>query len=87
VHVTGECCGTCDVIPCNWTKYRRRIILHLKNNYVGFYMDVDDNVISQQLDSATGITIKQLHYLAYSAFTASKHGYLGKNKCIPCPFV
>jgi hypothetical protein len=46
-------------------------------------MDVDGNIVAEQLDMATRITNQPLRYLAYSSFTAVKHGYPGKKKRIP----
>ncbi len=49
-------------------------------------MDKDGNVIEECEEGTIDlITNKQLHFLAYSAYTSLKHGFLGKKKRIPIP--
>jgi hypothetical protein len=71
--------------PCDWLTYGPGILSHLNNNYVGFYMNEDGNVVHDQVDKATAIKNWQLHFLAYSAFTSAKHGYLGKKNHTSLP--
>jgi hypothetical protein len=79
-------CENCNNHPCEWTKYGPEIIPHLNNNYLGYFMDEDGNVVDELTRKASIITNCQLQFLAYSAFTSMKHHYLGKKKCLPLPY-
>jgi hypothetical protein len=83
--VDGVKCENCHNQPCDWTKYGPEIIDHLNNNYVGNYMNEDGIVVDELTEKSSIITNHQLQFLAYSAFTSMKHGYLGKKKPIPLP--
>jgi hypothetical protein len=84
-NVSAEVCQSCNMSPCDWLTYGPGILSHLNNNYVGFYMNEDGNVVHDQVDKATAIKNWQLHFLAYSAFTSAKHGYLGKKNHTSLP--
>jgi hypothetical protein len=44
------------------------------------------NVVEEYEEGKTDlITNKQLHFLAYSAYTSLRHGFLGKKKRVPIP--
>jgi hypothetical protein len=83
---SADVCQSCNMSPCDWLTYGPGILLHLNNNYVGFYMNEDGNVVHNQVDKATTITNWQLHFLPYSAFTSAKHDYLEKKNRTPLPF-
>ena len=79
-------CENCSNIPCDWTEFGLTIIDHLNEDYVGRLVDKDGNVIQEYKEGTTDlITNKQLRFLAYSAYTSLKHGFLGKKKRIPIP--
>lgn len=40
----GVVCEKCNSQPCDWSKYGPEIILHLNNNYAGYFMDEDGKV-------------------------------------------
>ncbi len=48
---------------------------------------MDDSGIAAEASAENGMPInnRQVRYLAYSAFTLAKHGYLGKTKRVPLP--
>jgi len=76
--VDGVKCKNCHNQPCDWTKYGPKITDHLNNNYVGYYMNEGGTVVDELTEKSSIITNHQLQFLAYSAFTSMKHGYLGK---------
>jgi hypothetical protein len=79
-------CENCSNILCDWTEFGPTIIDHLNEDYVGRLVDKDGNVIQEYEEGTTDlITNKQLRFLAYSAYTSLKHGFLGKKKRIPIP--
>jgi hypothetical protein len=79
-------CENCSNIPCDWTEFGLTIIDHLNEDYFGRLVDKDGNVIEEYEEGTTDlITNKQLRFLAYSAYTSLKHGFLGKKKRIPIP--
>ena len=78
-------CENCHNKPCLWVQYGPGIVDHLSNDYVGRYVDSDGNLVDEPNETCTIITNKQLRFLAYSAYTAAKYGYLGKRKRIPIP--
>jgi hypothetical protein len=83
--VVGVPCDSCNSNPCDWTTYGHEVISHLNDNYVGLYIDNDGNVQDELTESTSIITNRHLRYLAYCAFSAAKHGFLGKKKRIPLP--
>jgi hypothetical protein len=86
--VTRDCyisCENCKCKPCDWTQFGPGIIAHLNDEYIGCYIDADGNIVEGNHDGGSVITNKQLRFLAYSAYTSAKHGYLGKCKRIPIP--
>jgi hypothetical protein len=78
-------CDNCNCIPCDWTRYSPEIISYVKEKYEGCYLDSAGNVVDENVDGAAIVTNHHLRYLCYSAFSAAKHGYLGKKKRIPLP--
>jgi hypothetical protein len=78
-------CENCNCKPCDWTQFGPGIIAHLNDEYIGCYIDADGNIVEGNHDGGSVITNKQLRFLAYSAYTSAKHGYLGKRKRIPIP--
>jgi hypothetical protein len=81
----GVICENCNNRPCNWTKFGPEIIMQLNNNYVGYFKDEDGKVVEELTEKSRVISNCQLCYLAYSAFTSMKHGYLWKKKRTPLP--
>ncbi len=79
-------CENCNSKPCDWTQFGPGIVAHLMDEFVGCCIDSDGNVDHENYDGGTVITNKQLRFLAYSAYTSAKHGYLGKRKRIPIPY-
>jgi hypothetical protein len=79
-------CENCNSKPCDWTQFGPGIVAHLMDEFVGCRVDSDGNVDHENHDGGTVITNKQLRFLAYSAYTSAKHGYLGKRKRIPIPY-
>jgi hypothetical protein len=59
---SAEVCQSCNMSPCDWLTYGLGILSHLNYNYVGFYMNEDGNVMHDQVDKATAITNRQLHF-------------------------
>jgi hypothetical protein len=83
--VVGIPCESCNINPCDWSTYGHDVISHLNENYVGLYVDKEGNVSNELSETITIITNQHLHYLAYCAFSAAKHGFLGKKKRILLP--
>ena len=81
----GVPCEYCNCHPCDWTAIGPDIISHLMEKYVGCFIDMDGNVTGVMTDSTSKVTNRHLRYLAYCAFSAAKHGYLGRKKRIPLP--
>jgi hypothetical protein len=77
-------CDECRQNPCDWMKYGPCILIQINNEYAGKFVDRDGNIVDDA-DGRVRIGNKQLRFLAYSAFTSMKHGYLGKHNRIPIP--
>jgi hypothetical protein len=56
----------------------------MNNEDVIKFVDGQGNIVDG-VDGQCTIGNKQLHFLAYSMFTAMKHGYLGKHNRKPIP--
>ncbi len=81
----GVPCESCNSHPCDWTTYGHEVISHLNDNYARLYIDNNGHVWDELTESTSIITNGHLCYLAYCAFSAAKHGFLGKKKHIPLP--
>ncbi len=78
-------CENCNELPCEWTEFGPTILQHIENEYMGRYVDEKGNVVDED-DAYDIIGNKQLWFIAYSAYTDMKHGYLGKQKRIKIPY-
>jgi hypothetical protein len=63
-------CSSCNSNPCEWVKYGPSVIKQIEDDY---------------LSSEEVIGNRQLRFVAYSAYSNMKHGYLGKRNRIPLP--
>jgi hypothetical protein len=72
----GVSCETCMCNPCDWTYYGNDIIDELRLHHL--HKDESE------------VTNKELRFLAYTAYTNIKHGFLGKSvrrkvpSCVEC---
>ncbi len=67
-----------------WTKYGPCLMEQIDNEFAATFVDNHGNIVDE-VDGQVRIGNKQLQFLAYSAFTSMKHGYLGKHNRIPIP--
>jgi hypothetical protein len=78
-------CDNCNQQPCEWTDHGPSIIDMINHEYVGRYVDADGNVLEAS-DGVHGIIgNKQLRFIAYTAYSFLKHGYLGKKNRMKIP--
>ncbi len=77
-------CENCNQLPCEWTENGPSILQHIENEYLGRYVDEKGNIVDEK-DGVDIIGNKQLCFIAYSAYTSLKHGYLGKCNRVKVP--
>ncbi len=77
-------CENCNQLPREWSEYGPSILQHIENEYLGRYVDHKGNIVDEQ-DGVDIIGNKQLCFIAYSAYTSLKHGYLGKQNRVKIP--
>ncbi len=75
-------CKNCNNSPCDWIEHGPGILQYLSDEYVGQYINGDGQLYDEFAEGRDVVTNKNIHCVAYSIFTALKHGVVGRKKRI-----
>jgi hypothetical protein len=78
-------CEHCNNSPCDWTEHGPGILQYLSDEYVGRFIDDDGQIYEEFAEGRNVVTNKNIRCVAYSIFTALKHGVVGRKKRIKLP--
>jgi hypothetical protein len=72
-----QVCWLCGGTPCDWLEYLAKLLKEINNR---FPTDVNGNRIDASLHEI--VSMNQIRYTLYHAFTYARYGHLGKNNRI-----